>query len=77
MTDNAINHCGTAMCEGGCAGPCQQGRRTCRGRPLPMSRATRALIRNPSLQPYVMGVIAVALVLLCVVLGSALATYYR
>lgn len=66
--------CHTGMCEGGCAGPCQQGRLSCRGKPLPMGPITRRLIRHRAHWPYMLGAIAAMLVILCVAIGLALAS---
>lgn len=68
--------CG-CTCAEGCAGPCNQGRKTCAGRPLPIPRTTRWVMRDPHAAGYILGAIAAFLVLVCVVMGSALATYYH
>ena len=62
-------------CAAGCAGPCNQGRLTCRGQPRPMSPLTARLIRERGHWPYMLGAAAVGIVLVCVVIGTALATY--
>lgn len=45
----------TNTCSTGCAGPCEQGRRDCRGHALPMPRSTAWLIRNPAALGPIMG----------------------
>ena len=63
-------------CAKGCArSHCNQGRRTCYGKPLPIPPVTRLVMRQPVVAAYVLGALAAGLVLLCVVLGSALAVY--
>lgn len=61
----------------GCTQDCDQGRRcTCQGKRQPIPRATRWFMRDPVAAAYTLGCIAVALVLLCVVLASALARHH-
>ena len=61
-------------CLEGCEGLCQQGRLSCKGKPLPMGPITRSLIRNRAHWPYMMGAIAAMLVLFCVAIALALAS---
>jgi hypothetical protein len=67
--------CG-CTCADGCAGPCQQGDFDCRGRPLPMGRTVSWVVRERALWPYMLGCVAAGLVLVCVVMGSLLATHW-
>lgn len=63
-------------CLEGCEGLCQQGRRTCQGKPLPMARGTAWLLRNQRAWGYITGAAAVLLVVLCIGLASVLAAHF-
>lgn len=62
-------------CHEGCAGLCSQGRLSCAGKTLPIPSITRLVMREPHAMGYALGALAAFLVLPCVAIGSALATY--